>query len=164
MRNISPASVVVAGPGSSKRFTKSTYFVVPLWQQNANHRLDRATGGDPQDHPASGSVGAAPTFSPAQAVSSQAGNLYGFSVSLAGSRNPSLYRFGFLGRCHGLARLKSHGSSLFIQYPCAFFSLFFALIPATLTLSQPQGRLCLLCSLSNPKKKLSLPAVRAKIH
>jgi len=38
----------------------------PPWQRNANHRLDRATGGDPQDPPASGSVGAATTFSPAQ--------------------------------------------------------------------------------------------------
>ena len=29
MGNISPASVVAAGPGSSKRFTKSIHFVVP---------------------------------------------------------------------------------------------------------------------------------------
>ncbi len=69
-------------------------------------------------------MGAATTFSPAQAVSSQAGNLYGFSLSPAGPRNPSLHGFGFLGRCPGLERLKSQGSSLFIQYPCAFFSLF----------------------------------------
>ena len=42
---------------------------------------------------------------------------------------------------------------LFTLHPipvCLLFTLF-ALIPATLTLSQPQGRLCLLCSVANPK-------------
>jgi hypothetical protein len=43
---------------------------------------------------------------------------------------------------------------LFTLHPipvCLLFTLF-ALIPATLTLSQPQGRLCLLFSLSSLKK------------
>ncbi len=102
-----------------------------------------ATGGDPQDPPASESVGAATTFSPAQAVSSQAGNLYGFSLSPAGSRNPSLHRFGFLGRGPGLERLKSQGSSLLIQYPCAFFSLFsHSFLPHLLSHNLRAGSAC----------------------
>ena len=111
-------------PAPQKDLRSRSTSLSPLWQRNADHRLDRAIGGDPQDPPASGPVGAATTFSPAQAVSSQAGNLYGFSLSPAGPRNSSLHGFGFLGRCPGLERLKSQGSSAVIQYPCAFFSLF----------------------------------------
>jgi len=97
----------------------------------------------PQDPPASGFVGAAPTFSPAQAVSPQAGNLYDFSLSPAGSRNPSLHGFGFLGRCPGLERLKSQGSSLVIQYPCAFFSLFsHSFLPHLLSHNLRAGSAC----------------------
>ncbi len=118
MGNISSASVVVAGPGSSKRFTKSTHLVVPT-------------------------VAAATTFSPAQAVSSQAGNFYGFSLLSAGSRNPSLHGCGFLGRCPGLERLKIQGSSLFIQYPCAFFSLFsHSFLPHLLSHNLRAGIVC----------------------
>ena len=83
-----------------------------------------------------------------------------FTASLSPRRAQEirgLHRFGFLGRCPGLERPKSHLSSFFIPYPCAFFSALFALISATLTLSQLQGRLCLLCSLCSPKKTALYP-------
>jgi len=49
-------------------------------------------------------------FSPAQAVSSQAGNIDRFSLSPAGSTNPSLHRFGFLGRCPNLFGFQARSS------------------------------------------------------
>jgi len=146
-----------------KRLPSRPTSLSPLWQRNANHRLGRATGGDPQDPPPSGSMGAATTFSSAQAVSSQAGNLYGFSLSPAGSRNPSLHGFGFLGRCPGLERLKSQGSSLFIQYTCAFFLLFSHSFRHTYSFTTSGPSLPVILTIQ-PEKKLSLPAFRAEIH
>ena len=70
-------------------------------------------------------------------------NRYGFSLSPAGPRNPSLHRFGFLGRCPGLERLKSQGSSAVIQYPCAFFSLFsHSFLPHLLSHNLRAGSAC----------------------
>ncbi len=88
---------------------------------------------------------------------------YGFSLSPAGPRNPSLHGLGFLGRCPGLERLKSQGSSLFIQYPCAFFSLFsHSFLPHLLSHNLRAGSACY--SHYPVSKKLSLPAFRAEIH
>ena len=57
--------------------------------------------------------------------------------------NPSLHGFGFLGRCPGLERLKSPGSSLFIPYPCAFFSLFsHSFLPHLLSHNLRTGIVC----------------------
>ena len=86
-----------------------------------------------------------------------------FSLSPAGSRNPSLHEFGFLGRCPGLERLRSQGSSFLIQYPCAFFSLFsHSFMPYLLSHNL---RAASACYFHYPaSKKLSLPASRAEIH
>jgi len=63
--------------------------------------------------------------------------------SPAGPRNPSLHGCGFLGRCPGLERLKIQGSSLFIQYPCAFFSLFsHSFLPHLLSHNLRAGSAC----------------------
>jgi len=54
----------------------------------------------------------------------------------------------------------------FILHPipvCFLFTLF-ALIPATLTLSQPQGRLWLLCPLASPKEPVFTRCFLAEVH
>ena len=70
----------------------------------------------------------------------------------AGSTNPSLRRFGFLGRCPGPGTAEEPKLFTLHLIPVCLFSPLFALIPATLTLSQPQGRLCPFCSLFSPQK------------
>ena len=77
---------------------------------------------------------------------------YGFSLSPGRPKKSEPPRTRFSGTMSRSGTAEE--PRLFTLHPipvCLLFTLF-ALIPATLTLSQPQGRLCLLFSLSSLKK------------